>query len=189
MHKILFKLSAILQSTSKLLSRKNLTSILQTVSNLLRRKNCTMDNLTVRELQTICKKLDVSHTGLKAELIDRLVDHISGIALSHSKIVDDELPQISSVLNNSDDSRRITFISKLKRRFIDPLLPSEARVVINDDGSATTIDQINPWFSGWKGPLFLLALAIGVFGGFHSFSQILRFYFGESMHIPLPRMW
>lgn len=36
-----------------------------------------MENLTVKELQSLCKGFGLSKTGHKCELIDRIVEHLS----------------------------------------------------------------------------------------------------------------
>lgn len=144
-----------------------------------------MDNLTVEDLQSICKKLSLSTVGPKADLIERVVNNISKFAEVESKL-DGESSQMPSMIYNPECANRVTFVTHLKRRFIDPILHRVSATVTDD---VDNNNQVNSWFSILKGAVYHLALAMGAFGGLHSLSQILLFYFGESIQIQLPREW
>lgn len=135
-----------------------------------------MENLTVKELQLICKKLGVTYVGLKADIIERLVDHISKFAIVETSIGGGESPQ---AINDSDCTHHVTFITNLKRRIINPIWQRVS--LSNVDGSSRLLSL--------KGALHPMVLLIGVFGGLHSLSQILLFYFGAVLQINLPRGW
>lgn len=144
----------------------------------------TLDKLRGKELQILCRGLDIPHSGKKAELIARIHDHLGD--LSACKTHNEESSSSSNGESSTSSSfidvhDHVTVIGRIKRRFIDPLHESIFGS-INAGG-----ERRNGRLACLKRLTNILCLLVGVVGGAHSISQIYLFYFGRP--IELPRTW
>lgn len=136
-----------------------------------------MENLTVKELQSLCKGFGLSKTGHKCELIDRIVEH-----LSHSNSTEINSEDVScqnQTLTSQINGNQFTIIHKFKQRFIDPLYVNMNSI------------NHNSLFGMIKNISYQFAMLLGVFGGIHSVMQLIMFYFGHprEMQIQMKHFW
>lgn len=131
-----------------------------------------MEKLTVRELKALCTTLQLSTSGLKAELIDRLSTYLN---------ICDQQPE-STAQPNENYHRRVSFVH-FRRRIRQPIewLTSWFS---NDDDEENAAGQ-NMFLRIMTG----LSLVLGAIGGLHSLSQMYLYIWGESIEMYLPKKW
>lgn len=151
-----------------------------------------MENLTVKELIVLAKGFGLPTTGLKCELVGRINEHL--MAFCPTIPVEDNVTAPNST---PASNTRMTIITRLKRRIIDPLreliITSSNRRVNSDSFSTIQIGDTEnaqcTWLSTINRMTVTLALMLGAFGGLHSISQVLAHYFGDPNIILIPRSW
>lgn len=137
-----------------------------------------MDQLTCKELKVLCKGLNLSTSGLKKELIQRVSQHLN--------LPDCERePEVPRPPLAENVHRRVVFAS-FRRRINKPIRWVTSWFFnLNDDDDDDNEDDQN-FFAGCSIKFVML---LGILGGLHFISQIYLYFCADEMQIILPRQW
>lgn len=135
-----------------------------------------MENLTVKELRVLARGFGLPTSELKIELVERINHHLLHLNPLRSSS-EFEMPPHAAM---QTDGNRVTVITKFKKRFIDPLRRFTKSISSTNPSTSESI----PWIS-LKG----LAVMLGFFGGIHSMTRLLVYFFGGAVTMTCPRNW
>lgn len=142
-----------------------------------------MENLTVKELGVLARGFGLPTSGLKIELLNRINQHLLQLFSMRSSI-EYEIPSPSAM---QTDGNRMTIISRFKNKFLHPLsrfAEAISSTHTSDNANFTIVNESNLWI--W---LREVAIMIGFFGGIHSLTQLLQYFFGEPATLTFARNW
>lgn len=139
-----------------------------------------MDNLTVKELQSICRAFNLPYASLRKEQLIDLVNLQLGNIQNPCVQIEGESDEMLPAAANETPTRwaryRVSVIGfgiNIKNRLFRPLrriytvIPNQ-----NPSQNITTLPRINNW-------LFQIGALFGFIGGMNTLYQAAMYYFGE----------